>query len=639
MLQQTYSIEKHGILVMHEGERKELASRGETFDIPHVADANDNYKRTNLEELFETCLGQLASSTEVHEYLNATAHCPEIRSNLGLPGLGLQPGRRLLSAVEHFPGIQSSFVYISTLTMSVFSLHVEDFELKSANLLYFGAKLWIVVDPSSKSRLESRLAELLDIKNPGCSQFLRHCGLVPSPSLLRNWKIKFKTVLQEEGGLVLLQSNAYHWGINLGANMAEAINYSEDDWIVSPLYRECRQNRLPCPKTKPMRVMDMNMENFRPLDIDTSWEDPPKIAPKSKGAPKNTPTALPMRSSARLAHGHNMNSQKTDSFSLSKAGKASAKPRTPLAQTTRRQNKLDEELCASNFDRKFSRSDTASVSSDQSVASSESGFIDGPSDINQDSLPVTSRPPSPAIVQQRPQLQSQPGSGPVITENAQDSSTGSEKEGLISRKFQDASNADSSSYPQGFSQDSGTVIFAHPPTDNNLPASLYPPSSVSHVDTIQWWIDFVTTNVPRLDSKARVPFMSLFSIPGDACRTLTKFLPDQSPLSNSWLNDSIVVSTIQVLYQESRHAYVVDSLETETAHKQNESSLLLHREQLILLPCHYEAHWCLIVVDTQAPTFTVYNTSVEFSVRTQFVYDCFLAAYPNIQRKCAEVCF
>ena len=68
----------------------------------------------------------------------------------------------------------------------------------------------------------------------------------------------------------MLQSDAYRWGINLEANMAEAINYPQDDWVVYPFYSECRQNIGLCPNSKPMRVVDMKIEASRPLDIDTS---------------------------------------------------------------------------------------------------------------------------------------------------------------------------------------------------------------------------------------------------------------------------------------------------------------------------------------------------------------------------------
>ena len=241
MQRQVFSRNKYGILVVDVDPDKpqKLGSSAETFALPCFPVQDFDYLLSDLEELFESQLAQLEHSKTVHDYLNAMSHSPDLRKNLGLPEIGLQPGSRLLSTAKHFAGIHSSYVYISSPSGSVFWLHCEDFDLPSANILYDGdPKLWVVVDPGSTHRLESLLAKELRIK-PDCNQFVRHQNLLPRPSLLRKWEIKFKLVLQTPGCLVLVQPHTYHYGVNLGANIAEAINYADPKWIVHPLYREC----------------------------------------------------------------------------------------------------------------------------------------------------------------------------------------------------------------------------------------------------------------------------------------------------------------------------------------------------------------------------------------------------------------
>lgn len=152
-----------------------------------------------------------------------------------------------------------------------FPLHVEDFYLKSANLLHAGApKLWVIINPQCVHKLEGRLAELLEIQLR-CSQFLRHPMVLPSLSLLQSWRIQFSMVLQQSGDLILIDSNAYHYGVNLGPNIAEAINYSDPDWIVPPTYRDCARNKG-CGDTKHMMSVKMRMGSARALDIEDYQE-------------------------------------------------------------------------------------------------------------------------------------------------------------------------------------------------------------------------------------------------------------------------------------------------------------------------------------------------------------------------------
>ena len=84
---------------------------------------------------------------------------------------------------------------------------------------------------------------------------------------------------------------------------------------------------------------------------------------------------------------------------------------------------------------------------------------------------------------------------------------------------------------------------------------------------------------------------------------------------------------------------IIDSQMIEAAFTGSNPTLLRYDPdaELILLPCHYKDHWCLIVVETLLPALTVYNTFKQFNLRTQFVYNCFSKALSGLQLKFEEV--
>jgi len=240
------------------------------FTMPSLEDISSNYAALELEQVMEDELAGCSDLKTSQDYLIAAAHTTESRKQLGLPESLLEAGTCLLSTLKHYPGIHSSYAYVSK-GHTKFALHVEDFYLKSANLLHAGAgKLWVIINPQCTHKLEGRLAELLNIQSR-CSQFLRHPMLLVSPSFLRSWRIQFSVIIQRPGDLILLDSNAYHYGVNLGPNIAEAINYSDPDWIVPPTYRDCTKNKV-CGDTKHMLSVKMKMGSARALDVEDYQE-------------------------------------------------------------------------------------------------------------------------------------------------------------------------------------------------------------------------------------------------------------------------------------------------------------------------------------------------------------------------------
>ncbi|MCJ1446865.1 MAG: Lysine-specific demethylase 4B [Stictis urceolatum] len=256
--------------------RIQLAESNQEFDIPYIdtdIDNESNLDYDDTELLFETYLDRISSSVDSHKYLTITAHDPTVRERLGLPPDALVPSDLTLSTRLHIPGIHSPYAYVSK-GITAFSLHKEDFNLPSRNLLHRGMpKLWLMVPPGWRSDLETKLSIKLGIKGGVCDQFIRHSSLLITPSFLRDSGIPYSLHLQRPGEEVEVRGDTYHCGINLGCNIAEAINDAGDDWTAPPCYTPCaRRKGWLCPDTRPILHKDLEICEYRPLDVNVDWE-------------------------------------------------------------------------------------------------------------------------------------------------------------------------------------------------------------------------------------------------------------------------------------------------------------------------------------------------------------------------------
>ena len=267
------SLGKHGMLVVKE-DTKLLGEIGEKFRVPSFPTADNYHDGTELEQKFESLVAECGSDDLLrYEYFNAMAHESAVRERLGLPSTGPHPGDRLLSSKKHFPGIHSPYFYLSK-GKSFFPLHREDCYLRSANILHKGApKLWTMINPKSKDRLEGKVLEALGIRSTICDQFIRHRNLIIPPAILRKWGISFEIILQKPGDIVTVRGDTYHYGINLDSNLAEAINYATADYDPpGPLCTPCSRRIAGCPPNDPILPSDLERDELRPLDIDVKWE-------------------------------------------------------------------------------------------------------------------------------------------------------------------------------------------------------------------------------------------------------------------------------------------------------------------------------------------------------------------------------
>jgi len=266
------------------------------MDMPLIS-LDKHHHGTDVETLMDNLVDP--SRANGADYIIADVYQASKRASFGLPAKGLYAGKRLLSTRSHYPGIHSPYAYVSTGPGAMFALHVEDFYLLSANLLHAGApKIWAVVHPSHSDKLEACLVTHLGLEAK-CSQFVRHQNIMLPPSLFRQWQIRFALVCQKPGDLILLNNRAYHMGGNVGANIAEAINFCQDDWTCPPRYQDC-QHCGNC-QDLPLLLSEMVMKQYREfegVDPDEPRQKPNKS--KKQSNPVKYESRLKKEQGARI---------------------------------------------------------------------------------------------------------------------------------------------------------------------------------------------------------------------------------------------------------------------------------------------------------------------------------------------------
>jgi len=129
-------------------------------------------------------------------------------------------------------GVTSPWAYISLAALTGACLHLEDLALARVNHLQARRpKLWDVVSPTRDNvegleRLCRRLVPAGNEITDECGQAVRHRALLLAPEEMDAQGIKHKLVPQLEGEMVVPLPWAYHQVINLGPNVAMAVNFA-----------------------------------------------------------------------------------------------------------------------------------------------------------------------------------------------------------------------------------------------------------------------------------------------------------------------------------------------------------------------------------------------------------------------------
>jgi hypothetical protein len=120
--------------------------------------------------------------------------------------------------------------------------------LLSINYLHAGApKYWYAIAPEHSKRFESLAQSHFVHAARDCPEFLRHKQNMLSPAILKKAGVPFEVQIQRPGDVIITSPGAYHFGVNLGFNVAEATNFGIPEWI--PKGREakvcmCRPNAV-----------------------------------------------------------------------------------------------------------------------------------------------------------------------------------------------------------------------------------------------------------------------------------------------------------------------------------------------------------------------------------------------------------
>jgi len=148
---------------------------------------------------------------------------------------------QLLSADEEageVPGVTTPYLYVG-MWGSVFCAHTEDMNLLSINYLHAGApKYWYAITPEHAKRFESLAESKFAHAARDCSEFLRHKQNMISPAILKMAGVPYEVQIQRPGDVIITCPGAYHFGVNLGFNVAEATNFAIPEWI--PKGREAK---------------------------------------------------------------------------------------------------------------------------------------------------------------------------------------------------------------------------------------------------------------------------------------------------------------------------------------------------------------------------------------------------------------
>ena len=165
-------------------------------------------------------------------------------------------------------------VVAHTQTCTISYSHTEDMNLLSINYLHAGApKYWYAIAPEHAKRFESLAQSHFVHAARDCPEFLRHKQNMLSPTILKKAGVPYEIVIQRPGDAIVTSPGAYHFGVNLGFNIAEATNFGIPEWI--PKGREakvcmCRPNAVRIDVDRFAELLaryEEDMENSRALGL------------------------------------------------------------------------------------------------------------------------------------------------------------------------------------------------------------------------------------------------------------------------------------------------------------------------------------------------------------------------------------
>jgi hypothetical protein len=162
----------------------------------------------------------------------------------------------LLELKQTMVGINCPETYFGCL-YSTFGMHKEDLSLSAVNTLVFGApKQWYLVKPSDAKVLQAAMTLYNPRRAQHCSGYIQHKQYMLSPALANLAGLQLMKPLQYLGESMITVGETYHWGFNLGVNIAEAWNYGNSEWMSKYIDDE----RCECELTTNVRLIKAMLE-------------------------------------------------------------------------------------------------------------------------------------------------------------------------------------------------------------------------------------------------------------------------------------------------------------------------------------------------------------------------------------------
>lgn len=167
-----------------------------------------------------------------------------VTRKLGEVPLHIDPKRN--TEIRRSPGVNQSSVYAAG-RGAVTVFHTEDGHLDSCNLILYGErqgiKLWLLVHPDYFTDTSLVLQEAFklmfrrgedvsDWRNGGCPAPHFHKRVAVTAEFLRSKGIGIQVVVQRPGDMVYVGSGVLHQVVNIGVNVAEAVNVGGPAWNV-----------------------------------------------------------------------------------------------------------------------------------------------------------------------------------------------------------------------------------------------------------------------------------------------------------------------------------------------------------------------------------------------------------------------
>ena len=134
----------------------------------------------------------------------------------------------LTNTREIYPGVHSPEAFVSTGIFTPFGAHQEDGKVSGVNYLVVGApKLRVIIPERDGPAFEELMRLRNNLEQIPCGQFVRHQYSFLPRYELEKAGVKYSLIWQQEHQAVVVLPGVYHFGFNMGLNIAEALNYDD----------------------------------------------------------------------------------------------------------------------------------------------------------------------------------------------------------------------------------------------------------------------------------------------------------------------------------------------------------------------------------------------------------------------------